>query len=93
MDRVQRVFLVTGNCCDRPFLAAEHPDLIVAVVGSDAGSQALLRTLPAIEGAVPAAAGRLYLIAGNVLLSYSATAPDMALLADVKKLLQLSHIG
>ena len=95
MDRVQRVFLVTGNCCDRPFLAAEHPDLTIAVLGSDAGSKALLRTLPAIDGAVPVAAGRLYLIdpRGNAMLSYSATAPDKALLADVKKLLQLSHIG
>ena len=67
----------------------------IAVLGSDAGSKALLRTLPAIEGAVPAAAGRLYLIdpRGNAMLSYSATAPDKALLADVKKLLQLSHIG
>ncbi len=44
---------------------------------------------------MPAAAGRLYLIdpRGNAMLSYSATAPDKALLADVKKLLQLSHIG
>ena len=31
MDRVQRVFLVTGRCCDRGFLAQEHPDLIVAL--------------------------------------------------------------
>jgi hypothetical protein len=30
MDRVQRVFLVTGRCCDRGFLATEHPDLVVA---------------------------------------------------------------
>ena len=43
----------------------------------------------------PATAGRLYLIdpLGNLVLSYSAQAPDKALLTDVKKLLRLSHIG
>jgi hypothetical protein len=30
---------------------------------------------------------------GNLLMSYSAAAPDKALLQDVKKLLRLSHIG
>src|SRR5262245_3280977 len=30
--RVQRVLLVTRNCCDREFLAREHPDLVVATL-------------------------------------------------------------
>jgi hypothetical protein len=95
MDRVQRVFLATGNCCDSAFLAAEHPDLAVAVLGNDADSQALLAKIPALGGVPPAAAGRLYVIdpLGNLVLSYSAAAPDKALLTDVKKLLRLSHIG
>ena len=48
-----------------------------------------------LDGVAPAAAGRLYLIdpLGNLVLSYSAAAPDKALLTDVKKLLRLSHIG
>jgi hypothetical protein len=95
MDRVQRVFLATGNCCDSAFLAAEHPDLAVAVLGNDADSQALLAKIPPLGGVPPAAAGRLYVIdpLGNLVLSYSAAAPDKALLTDVKKLLRLSHIG
>jgi hypothetical protein len=95
MDRVQRVFLATGNCCDSAFLAAEHPDLAVAVLGNDADSQALLAKIPALGGVPPATAGRLYVIdpLGNLVLSYSAAAPDKALLTDVKKLLRLSHIG
>jgi hypothetical protein len=30
---------------------------------------------------------------GNLLMSYSPTAPDKSLLSDLKKLLRLSHIG
>lgn len=95
MDRVQRVFLATGPDVDARFLAAEHADLLVALVGADADSQVLLDQFPAYDGVAPTAAGRLYLIdpLGNLVLSYSAAAPDKALLADVKKLLRLSHIG
>jgi len=95
MDRVQRVFLATGPRVDTEFMATEHVDLRVALVGDDADSQALLATFPAFDGVAPTAAGRLYLIdpLGNLVLSYSAAAPDKALLTDVKKLLRLSHIG
>ena len=95
MARVRRVFLATGQCCDRKFLQAEHPDLLVAVVGDDADSQALLAKFPAYDGVPAAAAGRLWVIdpLGNLVLSYSEQAPDKAVLTDVKKLLRLSHIG
>jgi hypothetical protein len=94
MDRVQRVFLVTGRCCDRAFLAQEHPDLIVARV-DDAASAALLEPFPAYGGVPLADAGRIFLVdpLGNLLMSYAPTAPDKALLTDMKKLLRLSHIG
>jgi cytochrome oxidase Cu insertion factor (SCO1/SenC/PrrC family) len=94
MDRVQRVFLVTGRCCDRAFLAAEHPDLVVALV-EDAASAALLEPFPPYDGVPVAAAGRIYLVdpLGNLLMSYAPNAPDKALLTDLKKLLRLSHIG
>jgi cytochrome oxidase Cu insertion factor (SCO1/SenC/PrrC family) len=94
MDRVQRVFLVTGNCCDRAFLAAEHPDLLVASVES-AAAASLLAPFPHYDGVPAATAGRIYLVdpLGNLLMSYAATAPDKALLTDMKKLLRLSHIG
>jgi len=94
MDRVQRVFLVTGRCCDRGFLAEEHPDLVVARV-DDAASAALLEPFPTYGGVPLADAGRIYLVdpLGNLMMSYAPGAPDKALLTDVKKLLRLSHIG
>jgi cytochrome oxidase Cu insertion factor (SCO1/SenC/PrrC family) len=94
MDRIQRVFLVTGNCCDSAFLAEEHPDVVVAQLqGPDAAR--LLEPFPAYADGAVGAAGRIYLVdpLGNLLMSYAATAPDKALLTDVKKLLRLSHIG
>ena len=95
MGRIQRVFLVTANCCDTGFLAAEHPDLRIAVLGTDARSQELLTALPAVGAASATSPSRLYLIdpLGNAMLSYSAAAPDKALLTDLRKLLRLSHIG
>jgi cytochrome oxidase Cu insertion factor (SCO1/SenC/PrrC family) len=95
MARVQRVFLATGPRVDTQFLAAEHGDLLVVLAGEDADSKLLLAKFPVFDGVAPAAAGRLYLIdpLGNLVLSYSAAAPDKALLTDVKKLLRLSHIG
>jgi hypothetical protein len=95
MDRVQRVFLATGACCDTAFLQAEHPDVEVALLGDDPASRALLDAIPALDGVPPAQAGRLYVIdpLGNLVLSYSERSPDKALLTDVKKLLRLSHIG
>jgi cytochrome oxidase Cu insertion factor (SCO1/SenC/PrrC family) len=94
-DRVQRVFLATSPDIDARFIATEHPDLQLALVGADAGSQTLLAAIPALDGIAPSGAGRLYLIdpLGNLVLSYAATAPDKALLTDIKKLLKLSHIG
>ena len=94
MDRVQRVFLVTDRCCDRAFLAQEHPDLVVVRV-EDAASAAILEPFPSYDGVPVSAAGRIYLIdpLGNLLMSYPASAPDKALLTDLKKLLRLSHIG
>jgi cytochrome oxidase Cu insertion factor (SCO1/SenC/PrrC family) len=94
MDRVQRVFLVTGRCCDRGFLAQEHPDLVVVRV-DDAASAALLEPFPTYGGVPLADAGRIYLVdpLGNLMMSYAPAAPDKALLTDVKKLLRLSHIG
>jgi cytochrome oxidase Cu insertion factor (SCO1/SenC/PrrC family) len=95
MDRVQRVFLATGDCCDTAFLAAEHADVAIALLGSDPASQTLLAKFPGYDGVAAVAAGRTYVVdpLGNLVLSYPATAPDEALLEDMKRLLRLSHIG
>ena len=94
IDRVQRAFLVTGRCCDRGYLTAEHPDLVVARVGAP-DAAALLGPFPGCDGVAVSSAGRIYLVdpLGNLLMSYSDAAPDKALLTDLKKLLRLSHIG
>ena len=96
MDRVQRVFLVDeGRCCDSAFFAQEHPDLLVAEAAGDRTRLALLEPFPAYADGPVGSAGRIYLVdpLGNLLMSYPASAPDKALLTDVKKLLRLSHIG
>ncbi len=89
MSRVRRVFLATGDCCDRAWLAANHPGLRV-VDALQPAAQALLAQFPA--------AGRarmLYVVdpLGNLMMRYDASLPPAGLLADLKRLLQLSHIG
>jgi cytochrome oxidase Cu insertion factor (SCO1/SenC/PrrC family) len=92
MTRVQRIFLVTGACCDRAYLDAEQQGLIVAQV-DDANGQALLQSFP--DSAEIATRGRIYLVdpLGNLMMSYAPQAPPKGLLEDLKKLLKLSHIG
>lgn len=86
--RVQRLFLVTGNCCDRAYLQAEHPGLQIARV-DDAAGQRLLATFPAD------AIGRIYIVdpLGNLMMGYQPAGLARGLLEDLKKLLKLSHIG
>jgi len=48
MSRLERVFLVTGDCCARSFLAREHPDLAV-LDASGPAAQPLLRELDTRE--------------------------------------------
>ena len=95
MDRVQRVFLVTDGYGDREFLKAEHPDLVVVTPGDEVASQTLLEQFPALGNTTAREAGRLWVVdpLGNLVLSYSESSPDKALLTDVRKLLRLSHIG
>jgi hypothetical protein len=89
MSRVERVFLTTGNCCAREFLAHEHPGLVVLDATNEEGAR-LLREFPAD--------GRPYSLfivdpLGNLMMSYDARQNPKGLLEDLKKLLRLSHIG
>jgi cytochrome oxidase Cu insertion factor (SCO1/SenC/PrrC family) len=89
MTRVERVFLVSGDCCDRAFLASEHPGLLVLdATGADA--RPLLEEFPS-----PGLEHTLFVVdpLGNLMMSYDARRDPHGLLEDLKKLLKLSHIG
>jgi cytochrome oxidase Cu insertion factor (SCO1/SenC/PrrC family) len=92
MERVQRVFFITGNCCDQAYLEAEHSGLLLGRIDNSAG-KTLLETFP--DAAQAAGLGRIYLVdpLGNLMMKYDADAPQKGLLDDLKKLLKLSHIG
>jgi len=89
MTRVARVFLVSGDCCDREFLAREHAGLIV-LDASSADRQRLLREFPATDRA-----DTVFIVdpLGNLMMRYDARQNPSGLLEDLKKLLRLSQIG
>jgi hypothetical protein len=92
MTRVQRIFLATGNCCDRAYLDAGHPGLTLALADSDAGAT-LLAVFP---DAGPATDGSIYVVdpLGNLMMRHQPEPPPAeGLLEDLRKLLKLSHIG
>lgn len=93
MERVQRVFMASGECCDMQFLHAQHPDLITVRVTPAAAP--LLNLLPSVGGVSPENAGRVYLIdpLGNLMMSYAADAKPKGMLEDLKRLLGLSSVG
>jgi hypothetical protein len=92
MDRVQRVFIADGDCCDFQFLSRQHPDLL-AIRMSPAAAP-LLALLPR-RGTGDAQARGIYMIdpLGNLLMSYAPDAKPKGMLEDMKRLLRLSHIG
>ena len=93
MNRVQRVFIAGGDCCDAQFLREQHPDLIT--IRASAAAAPLLALLPG-QGSVDAThAPRVYLIdpLGNLMMSYASDAKAKGILEDMKRLLRLSSIG
>lgn len=93
MDRVQRVFVAEGACCDWRFLDQEHPDLLTVL--STPAARPLLALFPAAEGAAAAGADRVYLVdpLGNLMMSYAPDAKAKGMLQDLKRLLGLSQVG
>jgi cytochrome oxidase Cu insertion factor (SCO1/SenC/PrrC family) len=94
MDRVQRVFLYSGECCEQPWFSAEQAGLIAANADDEEGR----RVLDAVAGNEDAAvmeAGRIYVVdpLGNLVLTYEPGAEPKGMIADLKRLLKLSHIG
>ncbi len=96
MDRVQRVFLALGACCDREFLREQHPDLItVRATPAAATLLALLEPGRRPGGGEDRVDDRIYLIdpLGNLMMSYPPNANAKGMLEDMKRLLGLSHVG
>jgi hypothetical protein len=89
MERVQRVMLASSECCERSFLEREHSGLLV-LDASGAEAQRLLAEFPTAERA-----HALFIVdpLGNLMMRYDARQNPRGLLEDLKKLLQLSHIG
>jgi cytochrome oxidase Cu insertion factor (SCO1/SenC/PrrC family) len=89
IPRLQQVFLATGPCCDRAFLEREHPDLLTLNAGDGAAAPWLSR--------IPqdARASTLFLVdpRGNLMMRYDVHGDPKGLRDDLKKLLDLSHIG
>lgn len=94
-SRLERVFLVTRDCCARSFLAREDPGLTV-FDASGPSAEALLRELDASASApAQAQVHTLYVVdpLGNLVMSYDARTDLRGLLEDLQKLLRLSHVG
>ena len=89
MPRLQRVFLVTANCCDRNYLAREQPGLIT-LNADGAALAALLAQFPPERRA-----STIFIVdpRGNLMMRYDAHEDPRGLRDDLKKLLDLSHIG
>jgi hypothetical protein len=91
MNRVQRVFIGDGDCCDFEELKAAHPDLMV--VRASPADEPLLALLPVRTGAENS--HRVYLIdpLGNAMMFYAPDVKSKGMLEDMKRLLRLSSIG
>jgi hypothetical protein len=91
-ERVQRVFLAQGTCCDFEWLHLQQPDLLTVQAGTAA---APLTAILEHAGRSAAVADRVYLIdpLGNLMMLYAADARPKGMLEDLKKLLRLSSVG
>lgn len=89
MTRVARVFLVTGNCCAKAFLAREHAGLVV-LDASGAPGGTLLATFPGEDRE-----HSLFVVdpLGNLMMRYDVRRDPGGLLIDLRRLLELSGIG
>lgn len=93
MGRTASALLFTGTCCDAALLTVE-PALQSARV-DDAAGKTLLAAFPAINAQSPLAGKRIYLVdpLGNLMMSYKPGTDPRDIYLDLKKLLELSHIG
>ena len=83
MERVQRIWLVTDGGSPDPLLIAQHPDLAIARVPSEA-----------LAG-LPAGIARIYLVdpLGNLVLAFPSDSDIKRTAKDIERLLRASRIG
>ncbi|RMF99088.1 MAG: cytochrome oxidase assembly protein [Gammaproteobacteria bacterium] len=88
MDRVHRLWLVTGGTLDRAWLEREHPELITLDAATPAGSE-LLQMIGEVRP------GELLLIDphGNLMMRFAPGLGMRDLHSDLKRLLKVSRIG
>ncbi|MBW4050390.1 MAG: hypothetical protein HIU85_02850 [Proteobacteria bacterium] len=89
MTRVSRVFLVTGNCCAKAYLAREHAGIMVLDATGSPGKE-LLGDFPPGGWAYS-----LFVVdpLGNLMMRYDVRRDPRGLLIDLRRLLSLSDIG
>jgi hypothetical protein len=89
MTRLARVFLVTGHCCAKDYLAREQPGMTVLDASGAAGAQLLSRFPPGDPS------HSLFVIdpLGNLMMRYDVRQDPRGLLVDLRRLLELSQIG
>lgn len=93
-ERVQRIYLLAEVPRDPVRLEALrglHPDLLLAVLASPE----TVAQFPEADAATLWSGQQLYVVdpLGNLMMRYSATQEPKDILADLKRLLRLSHIG
>ena len=90
MSRMNRAFLVTGNCCDLDYIDREHEGLKVYDVSEPQVYEQLMGVLPQDD-----LRHWLFVVdpLGNIVMRYDVRKSPRGLLDDLKKLLKLSHIG
>ena len=86
--RVQRMLLAGPGCCDEAYMRNEHQGLAVAPASS-AGAATLLSTIPEPHVRYVFIVDPL----GNLMMRYDVRQDPKGLREDLKKLLELSHIG
>jgi hypothetical protein len=88
LTRAQRVLLAPAACCDADYLKREHEGL-VALQADGPEAAALLAQFPA------PLSGYVFIVdpRGNLMMRYDIHKDPKGLREDLKKLLELSHIG
>jgi cytochrome oxidase Cu insertion factor (SCO1/SenC/PrrC family) len=89
IPRTQRVWLASDHCCDLSADTEKDPPLLSVNAHSEAGA-ALLAQFPAAQRE-----STIFIVdpRGNLMMRYDSGADPKGLREDLKKLLDLSHIG